>query len=68
MFLNIITEINESKILQKNISCKCECRSDGRRGNSASVGTSVKILKNIICAKEIIFGILLHVVMEMVKI
>ena len=33
-----------------------------------NVGASVKILKNIVCAKKIIFGILLHVVEKMVNI
>ena len=39
-----------------------------KSGTTISVGVSVKILNNIICAKEIIFWILLHVVVEMVKI
>ena len=31
---NMITGINESKILTKHISCKCKCRFDGRKCNS----------------------------------
>ena len=31
---NIITKINESKILTKHISCKCKCGFDGRNCNS----------------------------------
>ena len=31
---DIITGINESKILRKHITCKCECKFDGRKGNS----------------------------------
>ena len=31
---NMITGINESKILTKDISCKCKYRSDGKKGNS----------------------------------
>ena len=30
----MITEINESKILTKDISCECKCRFDGRKCNS----------------------------------
>ena len=33
-FFNTITGINESKILTKHISCKCECKFDGRKYNS----------------------------------
>ena len=31
---NMITEINESKILTKHISCKCKCKFDKRKCNS----------------------------------
>ena len=31
---NIITGINQSKILTKNIPCNCKCRFDGRKCNS----------------------------------
>ena len=31
---NMITKINESKILTKDISCKCKCNFDGRKSNS----------------------------------
>ena len=31
---NMITEINESKILTKDISCECTCRFDGKKYNS----------------------------------
>ena len=27
----IIKEINESNVLTKHISCKCKCKSDGRK-------------------------------------
>ena len=30
---NMITRINESRILTKHISCKCECKFDGRKCN-----------------------------------
>ena len=39
-----------------------------KSGITINVGASVKILKNIVCAKKIIFGILLHVVEKMVNI
>ena len=32
--LNMITGINESKILTKCISCECKCKFDGRKCNS----------------------------------
>ena len=38
-----------------------------KSGITISVGVSVKILKNIMCAKMVTFGILLHVVVEMVS-
>ena len=31
---NMVTGINESKTLTKNISCECECKFDGRKFNS----------------------------------
>ena len=31
---NTITGINESKILTKHISCKCKCKSDGKKCDS----------------------------------
>ena len=39
-----------------------------KNGRVINVGVSVKIWKNIMCAKNIIFGILLHVVAKMVNI
>ena len=33
-----------------------------------NVGTSVKIKKNIVCAKKVIFGVFLHVVVNMANI
>ena len=32
---NMITGINESKILTKHISCECKCKFDGRNSNSS---------------------------------
>ena len=36
-----------------------------KNGITINVGVSVKIQKNIMCAKKIIFGILLHAVVKM---
>ena len=33
-FFKMITSINESKILTKYVSCKCECKSDVRKLSS----------------------------------
>ena len=46
------TGINKSKILTKYISCKCECKFDGRTIN---IGSSSKIQKDIVSEKKIIF-------------
>ena len=70
---NIMTQISESKILTKHISCKRECKFDGRKCNSNQMWNNekcwceCKILKNIIGAEKIIFEILLHVVVKMVN-
>ena len=53
--LNTITGINESKILTKDISCECKCKFDGTKCNSNQWSKD----------KEIMFGILLHVIMNM---
>ena len=73
---NMITGINQSKILTKHVSCKCKCKLDGRECNSnqkwnkigINVDVSVKIWENIIYVKKIIFWILLHVVAKVVNI
>ena len=69
---NMITGINKSKTLTKHTSCKCECRLDNRKCNSnqkwKNVAVSVKIGKNIMCAKKIIFRILLYVIAKMANI
>ena len=70
---NVITGINESETITEHIICKCECKFDSKNitriknGITINVGVSVKIQKNIICAKKIIFGILQHVVVKMVN-
>ena len=66
--LNMITGINESKTLTKNISLKCNCRFDGRKCNPDQWWNNDKAdvsVKNIIYVKKVMFGILLHVVVRM---
>ena len=64
---NMITGINESKILTKHMSCEFKCKFDNRKSNSnkkrkmLNVYVSTKIQKNIMHMKKIILGILLHV-------
>ena len=57
---NMITRINESKKIQ-NISIN-----DGKMFITINVGASVNI-KNIVCAKKYIIGILLHIAAKMVN-
>ena len=66
---NMITEKNESKILTKDISFKRKCRGDGKivtqiNGGITIINVDVSV-KNVIYVKNIIFGILLHVVVKM---
>ena len=71
---NIITETNESTILRKHISCKCEFKFNGRKRNSNQKWNNnkcwceCKISKQHISPKNIIFGILLYVVVKTVNI
>ena len=37
----MIAGINESKILTKHISCKCECKFDGRKCNLCKSGITI---------------------------
>ena len=64
---DIITEKKESKILTKKyISSKCERKTDGRKCSWKQERKNVdESVKNIIYVKEIVFGILLHVVVKM---
>ena len=70
---NITTGINASKILTKHASRKCKCKFDDRKcssnqkWNNDKCWCECKIRKSFICAKEVIFGILLHVVVKMVN-
>ena len=69
----MITGINESKILTKLLSCKCKCKFGSikctqiKSGLTISADMSAKIQRNMY-AKNIIFGILLHVVAKMANI
>ena len=65
----MITGINESKGLIKHISCKCNCRFDGRKCNSYQWWNNdkcrCKCKKRHAFEKKIMFGIPLHVVGKM---
>ena len=64
---NMVTGINESKILTNYISCKYKCKFDGRKCNSNqkwnnnNCWSECKNQKNMI-VKNIVFGILLDIV------
>ena len=63
------TGINESKTLAKHISCECKCTFDGRKcecfiNDEITVNVDASV-KNAMYVKQIIFGILLHVVVKM---
>ena len=65
---NMITEINESKTLAKQISCECKCRFDGRKCNSNQWWNNDKCqceFKKRHDVKKIMFRIQLHVVVKM---
>ena len=65
---NMITGINESRILTKDISCECKCRFDGKNFNSNQWWNNNKCLcecKKVMYVKKIIFGIILYVVAKM---
>ena len=70
-FFNIITGINESKILTKVILCECKLKFDKKSAiqvkSEIMINADAKV-KSIIYVKKIIFGILLHVVVKMVNI
>ena len=65
---NMITGMNESKILTKHISCECKYKFDGRKCNSDQWWNNDKCwceCKNAIYVKKIVLGILLNVVVIM---
>ena len=62
---NMITAKNESKTLTKNISCKCNCRFDGKNVSQMNAEITINVcvsVKNAMYVKKIVFGILLHIV------
>ena len=64
----MITGINESKTLTKDISCKCKCRFDGKNVIQINGGRTVNVdvsVKNIMYVKKVIFRILLDVVFKL---
>ena len=65
---NIITGINESKTLTKNISCECKCKFDGKNVIQINGGITINVdvtVKNVIYLKKIMFGILLYEIVKM---
>ena len=64
---------HESKTLTKHLSCECNINLmvenvvQIKIGITINICVSAKIQKNIICAKRIIFGVLLHPVAKMVN-
>ena len=65
---NMITGINESKILTKDILYECKCRFDEKNVIHINGGITVNVdvsVKNIMYVKKITFGILLLVVVKM---
>ena len=62
----MITGISESKTLAKHVSCNCECNPivqnviQIKSGMTINVDVSVKIRKNTLCAKRVVFRILLY--------
>ena len=67
----MITGTNESKALTKHLSRECKCRFDGRKCNSDTQingGIMINVdvsVENIMHVKKFVFGILLHVVVQM---
>ena len=60
-----------NKSITKNISCACKCRFSGKR-NVVQINGGIMInvdvsVKNVINVKNIMFGILLHVIVKMEK-
>ena len=67
---NIITDINQSKILTKHISCESKCKFDGKNITQINAGITinlhviVKNIRHVKKKKKMILGILLHVVVK----
>ena len=68
---NMITRKNQSSVLTEDVSCKCKCKFDGRKCNSNQKCNISKCwcqCKKNIYVKNVIFGILLHIVVKIVNI
>ena len=67
---NVITGINESKVLTKHISCKCKCKFHGKNLIQIKNGIMINVDVNVrnIYVRKIIFEIQLYVVEKMVNI
>ena len=64
----MITGVNESKTLTKNLPCQCKSRFDERKCGPDQWWNNDKCLcesKNVMYVKKIMFGILLHVIVKM---
>ena len=64
----MITGINESKTLTKDISCECKCRLMEKNVIQINGGITINAdvnEKNVMYVKKIMFGILLYVIVKM---
>ena len=69
----MIAVVTEQKTLAKHIPCECKCKYDSKKCNSNQKWNNNKCWckcknKKSMCAKKIIFGILLHVAAKMINI
>ena len=61
----MITGINESKTLTKDISCECRCKFDGKNVIRVNGGVTINVsVKKLMYGKKIMFIILLHVIVK----
>ena len=68
--LNMITRINESKILTKHISCECKCKFEGEKHNSNEKWNKDKCrceFEKHHIYQKVISGVLLHLVVKTVN-
>ena len=63
----MITGINKSKKLTKDLSCECKCRFYGKDVIQISGGITINVDVSVktMYSKKISFGILLHVFVKM---
>ena len=63
----MITSINDSKTLTKHILRECKCKLMEQNASQINGGIAINAdvsVKNIMYVQRIIFGILLHVIVE----